>query len=58
MTISLTINDIPDFLKDSELYKNIESEESFDIPIELFRKDLVINTYQDLLIILEYLIIG
>jgi hypothetical protein len=38
MTINLTINDIPDFLKDSELCKNIESEDSFDVPIELFKK--------------------
>jgi len=49
MTISLTINDIPDFLKDTELYKNIESEESFEIPIELFKKELIINTCQDLI---------
>ena len=49
MTISLTLNDIPEFLKDSELCKNIESVESFDIPIELFRKELIINTFQDLI---------
>jgi hypothetical protein len=49
MTINLTINDIPDFLKDSELCKNIVSDESFDIPIELFRKDIIINTCQDLI---------
>ena len=38
MTFSLTINDIPYYLKDSELCKNIESQESFDVPIELFKK--------------------
>ena len=49
MSISLTLNDIPDFLKDSELYKNIESDESFEVPIELFKKELIINTCQDLI---------
>ena len=49
MTISLTLNDIPDFLKDSELCKNIESDESFDVPIEFFKKELIINTCQDLI---------
>ena len=49
MTTSLTINDIPEFLRDSELYKNIESDYYFDVPIELFRKELIINTCQDLI---------
>ena len=49
MTISLTLNDIPDYLRDSELYKNIESDESFDVPIELFKKELIINTFDDLI---------
>ena len=49
MTINLTINDIPDFLRDSELCKNIVSDESFDIPIELFKKELIINTFEDLI---------
>ena len=49
MTISLTINDIPDFLRDSELCKNIESDESFDVPIEYFRKDIIINSFEDLI---------
>jgi hypothetical protein len=49
MTKSLTLNDIPEYLKNSELCKNIESDESFDVPIELFRKELIINTCQDLI---------
>ena len=49
MTISLTINDIPDYLKDSELCKNIVSDESFDIPIEFFKKELIINSFEDLI---------
>ena len=48
MIISLTINDVPDYLKESKLYENIESDDSFDIPIEYFKKELVINTFDDL----------
>ena len=49
MTISLIINDIPDYLEDSELYKNIESDDLFDIPEDFFRKELIINTFDDLI---------
>ena len=49
MTISLTINDIPDYLKDSELCKNIDSDDSFDVPIEFFKKELIINSFEDLI---------
>ena len=49
MTTSLTLNDIPDFLKDSELCKNIVSDESFDVPIELFKEELIINNFEDLI---------
>ena len=49
MTNSLTINDIPTYLKKSELSKNIGSNGSFDIPIEFFKKELIINTCQDLI---------
>jgi len=31
ITTSLTINEIPNYLMNSELYKNIESDESFDV---------------------------
>jgi len=48
MTTSLTINKIPDYLKKSELYKNIDSDKSFDVPEQLFRKELEINTFDDL----------
>lgn len=48
MTISLTINNIPEYLKDSELYKNIESDDLFDIPEGYFRKELIINVFDDI----------
>lgn len=48
MTINLTINDIPDYLKESKLYENIEYDDPFDIPEELFKKELIINTFDDL----------
>ena len=49
MITTITINDIPEFLKDSELCKNIESDDSFDVPIEFFKKELIINTFEDLI---------
>ena len=49
MTTSLTINDIPDYLTSSELYKNMNSNEPFDIPSEYFKKDIIINTFDDLI---------
>ena len=45
--INLTKNEIPKYLKKSKLYENIESNNSFDIPGEYFRKELVINTFDD-----------
>ena len=53
MTTSLTLNDIPEFLKDSELCNNIESEESFDVPNELFKKEIIINTFEDLILYIK-----
>jgi len=54
MSITLTINDIPDYLLDSELYKNIESDDSFEVPEQYFKKELEINTFDDFV---EYLVI-
>ena len=48
MTTSLTIYEIPNYLMDSELYQNINSYESFDVPDKFFRKELEINTFDDL----------
>ena len=48
MSLSLRINEIPDYLLDSELYLNIESDESFDIPEQFFKKELEIITFDDL----------
>ena len=49
MTYNLTINDIPDFLRDSELCKNIRSNDTFDVPIELIKKEIIINDCKDLI---------
>lgn len=49
MITTITINDIPEFLKDSELCKNIKSSDSFDIPTGLFKKEIIITTNQDLI---------
>ena len=42
MTLCITKNDIPDYLKESELYENIESDGIFEIPIDLFKKEIII----------------
>jgi len=39
MLITLTINDIPDYLQDSELYKIIDSDNSFEVPDKYFKKN-------------------
>ena len=52
MTINLTINDIPEYLKSSKLYETLnenDSNDSFDISKEFFKKELVINTLNDLI---------
>ena len=53
MTICININDIPYYLKESKLYENIDSDESFDVPIEYFRKEFVINTFDDLVLYIK-----
>jgi len=64
MLITLTINKIPNYLKESELYKNIESidsDYSFDVPEKVFKNELVINTFDDLvsyIMIFDYWIIN
>ena len=43
----------PNYLKESELYKTIESIDSnysFDVPEKVFKNELVINTFDDLVI--------
>ena len=47
MSITLTINDIPDYLKSSKLYENIVSDESFEVPIEYYKKEIIINNLDD-----------
>ncbi len=41
-------NEIPEYLKDSEFYNNIESDEPFEIPIEYYKKEIIIKTFDDL----------
>ena len=53
MTLCITKNDIPDYLKESELYDNIDSDDPFDIPIELFKEEIIINTLNDLIIYIK-----
>jgi len=45
---SLHKNEIPEYLKDSEFYKGIESNEYFEIPIEYYKEKIIINKFEDL----------
>ena len=46
---TLNKNEIPNYLKNSELYDNIVSkdDELFDIPREYYKKEIIINTFDD-----------
>ena len=46
---SLHKNEIPEYLKNSEFYKNIESDGQFEIPINYYKKEIVINSIEDLI---------
>jgi len=46
---SLHKNEIPNYLKDSEFYKGIETNQSFEIPIEYYKEEIIINTFEDLI---------
>jgi len=45
---SLHKNEIPEYLKDSKFYKGIESDDSFEISIEYYKEEIIINTFEDL----------
>ena len=46
--ICITKYDIPDYLKESELYENIDSYESFNIPCEYYKENIIIESFDDL----------
>lgn len=52
MTISLKIIDVPEYLKLSKLYDSLLEldNKSFDVPIEMFKKEIIINTFDDLIV--------
>lgn len=49
MTICITKNDIPDYLKDSFLFESIESNDLFEISLDYFDKEFIIKTLDDLI---------
>jgi len=49
MMQNLTLDDIPVFLRDSGLCENIKSDDTFQVPIELFKKEIIINTFEELI---------
>ena len=52
--LQLTKNEIPFYLHNSDFYKMLDSNDSFEIPKHFFEEILVINTYDDLV---KYLVI-
>ena len=46
---TITKNQVPLYLEDSELAISIKSNEPFEIPKEFYRQELIINTFDDLL---------
>ena len=55
MTLCITKDDIPTYLQESELYENINSDEIFEIPIEFFKKEIIINIFDDLIYYIKIL---
>ena len=53
--ISIQKNQIPDYLYYSEFFKNIVSEDTFEIPEEFYKQELVINTFDELLCYIKIL---
>ena len=55
--IEVNINNIPDFLKNSVIYSNLEKDkennESLSIPINYYKSDLTINSFKDFVLLLE-----
>ena len=51
MTLNININDIPDFLKLSELYDSLSKlgNESFEIPEQYYKNNLTITCFKDIL---------
>ena len=47
--ISVDLNSIPEFLKKSELYKNISSDETIHVPKKLYCQSIQVNNINDLI---------
>ena len=60
IAITITLDEIPDYLHKSELYRNIESNDPFDIHEQYFKRELLINDFNDFvsyLVIFDYWIL-
>ena len=53
--LSVRKSQIPEYLQDSEYYKSIQSEESFELSEEHYRKEIIIITFEDLIIYIRIL---
>jgi hypothetical protein len=53
--ISIRKDEIPDFLKNSELNNNLTNNDPFEIPEEFYRQELIIITFDDFLCYIKIL---
>ena len=54
-TCTISIKDIPDFLRDSQLFQNLESDDDFEISNQYFKNNLDINSIDDFFHLLDTL---
>jgi len=47
--------EIPEYLHDSEYYKYILSDDPFELPDQYYREEIIINTFEDLIIYIRIL---
>ena len=48
-------NEIPKYLQDSEYYESIQSDDQFELSEEHYRNEIIINSFEDLLIYIRIL---
>jgi hypothetical protein len=53
--ISIRKSQIPKYLQDSEYYKSIQSDDPFELSDEHYRKEIIINFFEDLIIYIRIL---
>ena len=55
MILSIRKSEISEYVWNSILYENIQSDEPFELSEEHYRKEIIINTFEDLIIYIRIL---